>query len=435
MATVLHDWKRKLIRQRDETNHQIKTIYKKHISALRMQQQTIIDKIQQEYETKIRHCEELIATHNEMIQLKLNFQQNLKTLLSANTNITRNDSSNTTAVLPSNEQEEDHVFMSRSISTTNMIIGGDVFVSHMTMDEAHQLVVNDMIDHRDIVGCSAGATIIAKQGTNLHIHYPGWGHDYDIWSDYNTELHKFAKHKSISLRPRHRLFTLKINDFVDVNPWRTEHKGWTIGTVEEIDKESGQIMVAYVCKMNGDESQEFMTWVHIDMKEELAPLHTYSSAEQMQIHDETGSVHSSTDMDESTATSVSISEHLTRRKKRKLNDANKPKRKKRKSNDIDWTLRYDISVNCHECKQSFDDIDLYVIHLKDHYDSDPSKTWKICEFCPSDKVFSASKVFIYHISSHTHDYPFICATCGHRSSQPCNFKTHWKSHHGNDQST
>eukprot|EP01083_Nonionella_stella_P016192 45288_1 len=209
MAAVLYDWKRKLMHQRDETKNQIKT----------------------EYDTQITHCnklitdcDNLIAIHNAMMQSKLHFermqvmmQQNLKTLLSANTNITNVSasthsseqdgcsmihSSTATATVSPNVCEEDvatNANITDDASNISAILPSnkeeDAFVAHMTMDDAHQLEVNDMIDHRDTVGRRWGAKIIGKEGTNLHVHYPGWSHEYDIWSDYTVELHRFAKYK------------------------------------------------------------------------------------------------------------------------------------------------------------------------------------------------------------------------------------------------
>eukprot|EP01084_Bolivina_argentea_P074854 135764_1 len=46
---------------------------------------------------------------------------------------------------------------------------------------------------------------------------------------------------------------------------------------------------------------------------------------------------------------------------------------------------YHISVHCHVCKKHFNDYYLYETHIKQHYDNDPNKTWRTCEFiCARD---------------------------------------------------
>ncbi len=47
------------------------------------------------------------------------------------------------------------------------------FISHMCLEDAMKLSINDKIDHRDIAGAFYPATIQEKDGTKLKIHYMG----------------------------------------------------------------------------------------------------------------------------------------------------------------------------------------------------------------------------------------------------------------------
>eukprot|EP01084_Bolivina_argentea_P055638 101969_1 len=47
------------------------------------------------------------------------------------------------------------------------IINNTPFISHMHMDDASKLKINDKIDHRDEVGRFIQATVIDKKNTNL----------------------------------------------------------------------------------------------------------------------------------------------------------------------------------------------------------------------------------------------------------------------------
>ena len=114
----------------------------------------------------------------------------------------------------------------------------------MTIEEAGKLKVGDKIDHRDNVGKFVLATIIAKNGTKLRIHYDGWGQKWDTWQDYTTQLHNFAKAKSISQRPPHRFKDIAVHDWIECNSKRDP--GWRISEIRRIPDNfntNGQIQV------------------------------------------------------------------------------------------------------------------------------------------------------------------------------------------------
>eukprot|EP01083_Nonionella_stella_P105089 302100_1 len=100
------------------------------------------------------------------------------------------------------------------------------------MEDAAKLSVHDKIDHRDQVGLFVVATVTEKQGSKLRIHYDGWSCKWDTWSDFSTELPRFAVAGSISLRPSHRaeFRGLEKGDYVDINPSQ-RHFGWKVGEI------------------------------------------------------------------------------------------------------------------------------------------------------------------------------------------------------------
>ena len=111
------------------------------------------------------------------------------------------------------------------------------FPTHISLQEALKLKVDDEIDHRDKYGQFCYATIIEKKGTNLKIHYDGWSAIWDKWSDFNTELYRFAKAGSISRRPAHRFSDLIDGDHVRISPTQTSHAGWRLGCIKKNESE------------------------------------------------------------------------------------------------------------------------------------------------------------------------------------------------------
>eukprot|EP01083_Nonionella_stella_P166666 557875_1 len=137
------------------------------------------------------------------------------------------------------------------------------FVSHMTMEDAMELLVHDKIDHRDQVGRFVFARVSEKQGSKLRIHYDGWSCKWDTWSDFSTELPRFAVAGSISLRASHRapFNALKKGDYVDINP-SLRHFGWKVGEIRGLDAKSGQVQVGYEYL-----DKNYLHWAHLDDEE------------------------------------------------------------------------------------------------------------------------------------------------------------------------
>eukprot|EP01083_Nonionella_stella_P105332 302949_1 len=132
------------------------------------------------------------------------------------------------------------------------------------MEDAMKLTVHEKIDHRDQVGRAVFATVIEKKGSLLKIHYDGWSRIWDIWSDFSVELHRFAVAGSISLRPAHRLKSLKKGDYVDINPL-LRHFGWKVGAVRR--RSAGQVQVIYEYL-----NKNYFCWTHLDHTNEIMPF-------------------------------------------------------------------------------------------------------------------------------------------------------------------
>ena len=148
------------------------------------------------------------------------------------------------------------------------------FVPHMTLWEAQNLKIGDLIDHRDNVGRFVEARIVEKEESNLKIHYKGWSTKHDLWCDYNQSLYRFAKYGSISQRNAILRFkNVKIGDYLDINPPMWQH-----AEVKKIDKTSGQVQLIYEKK-----DKYHLFWTHLDNTQEIQPFASHSTYSPTQI--------------------------------------------------------------------------------------------------------------------------------------------------------
>eukprot|EP01083_Nonionella_stella_P140141 429089_1 len=148
------------------------------------------------------------------------------------------------------------------------------FPSRMTLDTVMQLSVGDKIDYRDSFGRFLSATVLEKNGSTLKIHCDRWVCGDDVWSDINTELHRFAPVGSISLRPSHRPYfsALKKGDYVDFGNGQSNWKAATIIGFDTKHK-SGQVQVRYHDQQPANLN---LYWTHLDNVDEIAPFATKS---------------------------------------------------------------------------------------------------------------------------------------------------------------
>ena len=129
--------------------------------------------------------------------------------------------------------------------------------------DAFKLKVGDKVDHRHTTGFFVYATVLEKQGTKLKIHYDGWSHLKDTWSDFQTGIDRFAKAGSISKRPAHRFKRLKKGDYVDINPIRFFMPGWKSGEI--LSRFNGQVQVGFQCA-----GRSYIYGSHLDNGYEIA---------------------------------------------------------------------------------------------------------------------------------------------------------------------
>ena len=115
------------------------------------------------------------------------------------------------------------------------------FPSHLTLEEASKPTMNDRVDHRDRFGRFVLSKITGVQGSNLKIHHEGWSTKWDVGSDFNAELHRFAAPRSLSKRPGHRFMDIKVGDPVDINPMNDWE--WKRGEIKRFDQHSGRVQV------------------------------------------------------------------------------------------------------------------------------------------------------------------------------------------------
>eukprot|EP01084_Bolivina_argentea_P227193 383731_1 len=275
MIQLLKERERQLVKERDELLLAVDLKYMHYIHALLQQKLIITEKIRCQYDHWINDNNDMIYNSiNDQFKTMLNTQD----IIVSDINQTDNKTDNQTKIEAKNDNEIDNKLNILNNNTNNNINHNQEFVPNMSTEAATKLSINDKIDHRDLVGCFTSAIIVDKKDTNLKIRYIGWNEEWDVWSDPINELYKFASYQSISRRPRHRLYNLKTNDLIDINPI-SHHKGWKIGEIIEMDNDSGQVKVSY--KLTNNDGYIHFYWVHIDNKNEIEPLHTYTDFDDL----------------------------------------------------------------------------------------------------------------------------------------------------------
>merc|ERR1712157_248404 len=79
----------------------------------------------------------------------------------------------------------------------------------------------------------------------------------------------------------------------------------------------------------------------------------------------------------------------------------------------DRVAAYSVSAVCKLCGQHFDDFDHYCKHLRQHFEDDPDREWRVCneDDCRNNKS-SCDTNFMYHLSAkHGYDKAFQCDRC------------------------
>eukprot|EP01084_Bolivina_argentea_P313890 543636_1 len=120
-----------------------------------------------------------------------------------------------------------------------------------------------------------------------------------------------------------------------------------------------------------------------------------------------------------------------------INENNNNNNNNNNINESDFEKDYYVSVNCHICASYFNDIIMYQIHLRQHYDNEDNRTWLICDIAECGLVLPAPSKFIAHISTHTNHKPYKCniitngIKCSESRKYKYEMKNHWKTHNKN----
>ena len=166
--------------------------------------------------------------------------------------------------------------------TTVFCIFNQKFLScFLTLKEAQSLRVGDKIDHRDVIGKFSKAEIISKNGNVLKIHYIGWTNTYDVYSNYNNEIHRFASYNSLSSQTNFRkcFDKLCVGSAIDFNTScsdNTGYHGWIVGTIKQFDDNSGQVLIQYRIsdKRFSNYKVRWLWWSHLNNINELAVVNS-----------------------------------------------------------------------------------------------------------------------------------------------------------------
>ena len=153
-----------------------------------------------------------------------------------------------------------------------------IFKPYMNETDILSLKVGDKIDHRDETGKFIKSTIVAKKDNQFKIHYDGWSKQWDRWSNFMHDLHRFAAYKSISksMSIRCPQGSIYKDCKVDIHP-KLRHPGvWRIGKVRRMDERSGQIEVIY---KHG--KKKFLMWVHLDDRTEINKFGTFTDKDRV----------------------------------------------------------------------------------------------------------------------------------------------------------
>lgn len=107
----------------------------------------------------------------------------------------------------------------------------------MSIIEANNLHVNDLIDYRKNNGLCLLAKIVEKNNNILKIHYQPYDDcNLDCYSDYIKEINRFAIPNSISSRPTYHFKYLRKGDLIDLCPIFHQLNQWVIGEIKLFDK-------------------------------------------------------------------------------------------------------------------------------------------------------------------------------------------------------
>ena len=167
-----------------------------------------------------------------------------------------------------------------------------LFSANMSLKELSRVRVSDTVDFRKEDGKYVAMEVVERRAPS-HLSLgaiDGGGRSKPIWCDYHIEMFRVAEWESITRRPvtRQEMLKYKVGDIVDVNPYHTMSRGWTLGVIAAFDCGQAQIRMARDRQRAGhshrdrrghghDQRQNEVYWVHLDNPMEAAPPGTHSA--------------------------------------------------------------------------------------------------------------------------------------------------------------
>lgn len=190
----------------------------------------------------------------------------------------------------------------------------------ISLKDALTLEVGDRVDVRTKSDGFWPGTVVLSGGGRVTVSYRKFSEcssrkeSFFVRVDCEKELHRLAKHASISGRPRHRLHDLRCGDFVDVNPRGNHdegcHPGWVHGEVAFVSRRSGQIQVDYEVTDSDDDTIGMSFWSHLDQTAEIAEFGSHTEPIST-LFREISSVHLADDADEGDSRRWSLKSYFT----------------------------------------------------------------------------------------------------------------------------
>ena len=87
----------------------------------------------------------------------------------------------------------------------------------MTPKIADELLIGQLIDHRDKLGKFYQCLIVDKKDTQIKVHYLGWSDIWDEWTDYVKDICKIQTFGYMTITKPLRMHNTLIDDYVSIN--------------------------------------------------------------------------------------------------------------------------------------------------------------------------------------------------------------------------
>ena len=156
-----------------------------------------------------------------------------------------------------------------------------LFEANMSLKELSRVRAADTVDFRRDDGKSVAMEVVEQRAPSHLLLRPlrRSARRRRVWCDYHIEMYRLAEWQSITRRPvtREEMARCRVGDEVDVNPYHTPSRGWTLGVIAAFDGGQAQVRMARPHERSGYE----LYWVHLDNPMEAAPPGTYSEVDRV----------------------------------------------------------------------------------------------------------------------------------------------------------